>query len=60
MEEGDKDGATNAAAEEGEKAAAARHGVHIPRQTLSRWVALAADTLEPLNKLMSQGQQKHS
>lgn len=36
-----------------------RHSVHIPRQTLSRWVALAADTLEPLYKLMSQGQQEH-
>ena len=36
-----------------------RHGVHIPRQTLCRWVALAADTLEPLYKLMTEQQQKH-
>lgn len=36
-----------------------RHGVQIPRQTLCRWMALAADTLEPLYKLISEGQQNH-
>jgi transposase len=27
---------------------AQRHGVHLPRQTLARWVALAADWLKPI------------
>jgi transposase len=27
---------------------ARRHGVHLPRQTLARWVALAADWLKPI------------
>jgi transposase len=36
-----------------------RHGVEIPRQTLCRWVALAADVLEPLYKLMRQRQHEH-
>ena len=25
-----------------------RHGVHLPRQTLARWVGLAADWLRPI------------
>jgi transposase len=36
-----------------------RYGVDIPRQTLCRWTALAADTLEPLYKLMVDQQQRH-
>jgi len=36
-----------------------RHGVRIPRQTLCRWTALAADTLEPIYKLIREGQQSH-
>jgi transposase len=36
-----------------------RDGVDIPRQTLCRWTALAADTLEPLYKLMVEQQQGH-
>lgn len=31
----------------------------IPRQTLCRWVALAADTLEPLYKLLRDQQKSH-
>lgn len=34
-----------------------RYGVTIPRQTLCRWMALAADTLEPLYKVISEQQQ---
>lgn len=34
-----------------------RYGVAIPRQTLCRWMALAADTLEPLYKLIAEQQQ---
>lgn len=36
-----------------------RYGVEIPRQTLCRWTALAADTLEPLYKLICEQQQGH-
>ena len=36
-----------------------RFGVEIPRQTLCRWTALAADTLEPLYKLLRDQQQSH-
>ena len=38
---------------------AQRHGVPIPRQTLCRWTALAAETLEPLYKLLRQQQHSH-
>ena len=36
-----------------------RNGVAIARQTLCRWTALAADTLEPLYNLMTEQQQSH-
>ncbi len=36
-----------------------RHDVFMPRQTLCRWMALAADTLEPLYKLIGEQQQNH-
>jgi len=36
-----------------------RYGVELPRQTLCRWTALAADTLEPLYKLLIEQQQNH-
>ena len=31
-----------------EKIYARRHGVNLPRQTLARWVELAADWLQPI------------
>jgi transposase len=32
-----------------------RHGVHLPRQTLARWVALAADWLKPIYEQIRTG-----
>jgi transposase len=32
-----------------------RHGVHLPRQTLARWVALAADWLKPVYEQIRTG-----
>ena len=32
-----------------------RHGVHLPRQTLARWVALAADWLRPIDEEIRTG-----
>jgi len=34
---------------------AQRHGVHLPRQTLARWVALAADWLKPIYEQIRTG-----
>jgi transposase len=34
---------------------AQRHGVHLPRQTLSRWVELAADWLKPIYEQIRTG-----
>jgi transposase len=38
-----------------EQTYARRHGVHLPRQTLARWVALAADWLKPIYQQIRTG-----
>lgn len=38
-----------------ERLFAARHGVNLPRQTLARWVELAADWLEPVYREIQAG-----
>jgi transposase len=38
-----------------EQILARRYGIHLPRQTLARWVGLAADWLRPLHRLIKTG-----
>ncbi len=38
-----------------ERIYATRHGVHLPRQTLARWVELAADWLQPIYQAIRTG-----
>ncbi len=38
-----------------EQILARRHGIHLPRQTLARWVELASDWLKPVHQLIKTG-----